>query len=169
MGDWGALALGLGVVFSIGGGSLTSLLTAPRLTFALAQQGSLPAWFGKVNEKTRAPVNSIIFCGILSAALAVDQHFVWLVALSTFVRLLTYALCIASLPIIERTIPSQPGQFRLPGGLAIPVLGLLLTLWLMSHSTGEHFLIAGLIVAVGTLVFWVSTRGDRGPAASGES
>lgn len=158
MGDWGALVLGLGVVFSIGGGSLTSLLTAPRLTFALSQQGSLPAWFGQVNEKSRVPVNSILFCGILSIALAVDQHFVWLVALSTFVRLVTYALCIASLPIIERTIPSEAGQFRLPGGLAIPAVGFLLTIWLMSHSTAEHFTIAALIVAVGTVVFWLCTR-----------
>src|SRR3546814_2144519 len=45
MGPAGALALGLGVVFSVGGGSLTSLLTAPRLTFALSRDGSLPAWF----------------------------------------------------------------------------------------------------------------------------
>ena len=158
MGDWGALVLGLGVVFSIGGGSLTSLLTAPRLTFALSQQGSLPAWFGKVNEKSRVPVNSILFCGILSIALAVDQHFVWLVALSTFVRLVTYVLCIASLPVIERTIPSEAGQFRLPGGLAIPAVGFLLTIWLMTHSTAEHFMIAALIVAVGTVVFWLCTR-----------
>lgn len=160
MGDWGALILGLGVVFSIGGGSLTSLLTAPRLTFALSQQGSLPAWFGRVNKKSRAPVNSILFCGLFSVALAVDQHFVWLVALSTFVRLVTYALCIASLPVIERTIPSQQGQFRLPGGLAIPALGFLLTIWLMSHSTADHFLISGLIVALGSLVFWLSIRGN---------
>src|SRR3546814_7341256 len=40
MGPAGALALGLGVVFSVGGGSLTSLLTAPRLTFALSDRKS---------------------------------------------------------------------------------------------------------------------------------
>ena len=158
MGPWGALALGLGVIFSVGGGSLTSLLTAPRLTFALSRDGSLPAWFGKVNEKSRVPVNSILFCGIFSLAMAVGQHYVWLVTLSTFVRLVTYALCMASLPIIERTIPSEPGQFRLPGGLTIPTIGFLLTIWLMTNSTVENFLIAGAIVAVGTVIFWLSTR-----------
>src|SRR3546814_10932603 len=95
MGPAGALALGLGVVFSVGGGSLTSLLTAPRLTFALSRDGSLPSWFGKVNEKSRTPVNSILFCGVFSMGLAVSHGFVWLVTLSTFVRLLSYALCIA--------------------------------------------------------------------------
>ncbi len=75
----------------------------------------LPAWFGKVNESNGAPVNSIVFCGLLSIIMAASQGFVWLIILSTFIRLLTYLLCIASLPIIERTIPSQPElQFVLP-------------------------------------------------------
>jgi basic amino acid/polyamine antiporter, APA family len=157
MGPTGAAILAVGVVFSVGGGTLTSFVTAPRLTFALSRDGSLPAWFGEVSEQTGAPVNSIIFCGILCFALAVGQGFVWLVTLSTFVRLLVYVLCIASLRRIERTIPAQPDQFQLPGGLAIPAVGLALTLWLISHSTLENFSIAGLVVGVGTVIFWLST------------
>ncbi|MEO7706454.1 MAG: APC family permease [Thermoflexales bacterium] len=158
MGPSGALILGLGVVFSTGGGSLTSLLTAPRLTFALSRDGSLPAWLGRVNERSRAPVNSILFCGIFSLGMAVSQGFVWLITLSTFVRLLSYALCIASLPKIEKTIPVQEGQFRLPGGLTIPAIGFLLTIWLISHSTAENYMIAAMIVAVGSVIFWICTR-----------
>lgn len=158
MGPTGALILGLGVVFSIGGGNLTSLLTAPRLTFALSRDGSLPAWLGRVNERSRTPVNSIVFCGIFSMGMAVSQGFVWLVTLSTFVRLLSYALCIASLPKIEKTIPAEQGQFKLPGGLIIPAIGFLLTIWLISHSTLENFVIAGLIISIGTLIFWLCTR-----------
>lgn len=163
MGPFGAVVLGLGVVFSVGGGSLTSFVTAPRLTFALARDGSLPAWFAQVSARSGAPVNSIVFCGLLCFALAVGQGFVWLVTLSTFIRLLVYALCIASLPRIERTIPAQSGQFALPGGLAIPALGFLLTLWLISHSTAQNFAIAAVVVALGTAVFWLSTRRNAKP------
>ena len=162
MGPLGAVVLGLGVVFSVGGGSLTSFVTAPRLTFALARDGSLPAWFGRVSERTGAPINSIMFCGVLCFALAISQGFVWLVTLSTFIRLVVYLLCIGSLPRIERTLPEEKDQFRLPGGLAIPVVGFLLTLWLISHSTLQNFSIAAVIVAVGTLVFWLSTRSNAG-------
>ena len=162
MGPWGAVALGLGVVFSVGGGSLTSFVTAPRLTFALARDGSLPAWFGRVSERTGAPVNSIIFCGLLCFALAISQGFVWLVTLSTFIRLVVYLLCIGSLPRIEKSLPEEQDQFKLPGGLAIPVLGFLLTVWLISHSTFENFSIAAVIVLIGTGVFWVSTRRNAG-------
>jgi amino acid transporter len=161
----GALVLGLGVVFSIGGGSLTSLLTAPRLTFALSRDGSLPAWLGKVNERSRTPVNSILFCGLFSMAMGVSQGFVWLVTLSTFARLLSYALCIAALPKIEKTIPAEEGQFRLPGGLTIPAIGFLLTIWLISHSTADNYVIAGLIIAVGTVLFWICTRREVSAAA----
>ncbi len=158
MGPWGALMLGLGVVFSIGGSSLASLLTAPRVTFALSRDGSLPAWFGSVSEKSGAPVNSIVSCGILSVALALGQGYLWLVTMSTLVRMLTYALCIASVPIIERTLPAQRDQFKLPGGLAIPAIGLVLTIWLISHSTADIWMIVGALFAVGTLIFWFSTR-----------
>jgi APA family basic amino acid/polyamine antiporter len=158
MGPAGAVVLAIGVAFSVGGGSLTSLLTAPRVTFALARDGSLPAWLGQVHPRTRVPANSILLCGIFSLAMAVGQHYVWLVTLSTFVRLVTYALCIASLPTIERTIPRHDGQFRLPGGPVIPLIGFVLTLWLMSHSTLENVLIAGIVVAVGSLIFWFCTR-----------
>lgn len=158
MGPTGALILGLGVVFSIGGGSLTSLLTAPRLTYALSRDGTLPGWFAAVNPQTHVPVNSILFCGAFSIALAVGQHFIWLATLSTFVRLLSYALCIASLPFIERRLPSFPDQFRLPGGLAVPAIALVLTLWLLSHSTLQNVAITGAVVAVGSMVFWLCTR-----------
>lgn len=158
MGPAGALLLGVGVVFSIGGGSLTSLLTAPRLTFALARDGSLPAWLGTVNERTRVPVNSIIFCGVFSLGLAISQGFIWLVTLSTFIRLISYALCIASLPKIERTVSPEEGQFKLPGGLTIPVIGFILTIWLISHSTAENYAITAVIMAVGSVLFWWCTR-----------
>lgn len=158
LGPWGALLLGLGVIFSVGGGSLTSLLTAPRLTYALARDGSLPAWFGRVCASNGAPVNSILFCGALSFVLAVGQQFVWLTIFATFVRLVTYALCIASLPAIERSVTAQPGQFRLPGGLAIPGLAMLLTVWLMSHTSLDNVLIAAGVAAAGTVIFVACTR-----------
>ena len=158
MGPAGALLLRVGVGFSIGGGSLTSLLTAPRLTYALSRDGTLPGWFGAVNERTHVPVNSILFCGALSIALAVSQQFIWLATLSTIIRLLTYALCIAALPVIERKLPTEAGQFRIPGGLMIPGIALVLTVWLLTHSTLQSVLITGVVVAVGSIVFGFCTK-----------
>jgi len=166
VGPWGALMLGLGVAFSTSGSSLASLLTAPRITFALARDGSLPAWFGSVNERSGVPVNSIVFCGILSIAVALSQHFIWLVTMSTLVRMLSYALCIASLPIIERTMPSQQDQFRLRGKLAIPAIAFALTIWLISHSSADIWVIVGAMFAVGTVVYWLSTRNKARVGAS---
>lgn len=158
MGPWGAVILGLGVVFSTSGSSLASLLTAPRVTFALARDGSLPAWFGRVSKTSGAPVNSIVFCGALSIVLALSQHYLWLVAMSTLVRMLTYALCIASVPIIERTMPAQKDPFRLPGGLTVPIVGFVLTIWLMSHSTIDAWIIVAALFVFGTLVYWLTAR-----------
>ncbi len=158
MGPTGAVLLSLGVIFSVGGGSLTSLLTAPRLTFALSRDHALPAWFGAVNERTHAPVNSILFCGAFSALLAVSGQFVWLATLSTIIRLLTYALCIAALPVIERKLSASPDQFRIPGGLIIPAIAFALTLWLLTHSTLPNVAITAAVIAGGSLIFWITTK-----------
>lgn len=169
IGPWGALLLGVGVVLSIGGGSLTSLLTAPRLTFALARDGSLPAWLGVVSSRTGAPVNSILFCGLLSFVLAVGQQFVWLTIFSTFVRLVTYAACIAALPFIERSIASQAGQFHLPGGLVIPAFALTVTVWLVSYTAVDNILITCGVAGVGTFIYWACSRQQRGQARAPKS
>ena len=158
MGPAGALVLGLGVVFSIGGGSLTSLLTAPRLTYALSRDGTLPAWFGAVSARTRVPVNSIFFCGALSIVMAVSQQFVWLATLSTFIRLSTYVLCIVSLPIIERREAPRSDPFILPGRLLIPAIAALLCLWLIAQSTITNYVVTALIIIAGSVVFWICTR-----------
>lgn len=154
MGPVGAILLSFGVIFSVGGGTMTSLLTAPRLTFALAQQRSLPQALAYVNPKTGAPVWSILMCGALSIALAVGQHFVWLATMSTFVRLVSYLLCIAALPVVERKLGGNAAHFPLIGGLSVPSVAGLLTIWLLSQSSFGAISVAVVIVLVGTLIYF---------------
>lgn len=153
MGPAGAILLSLGVLFSVGGGTMTSLMTAPRLTYALARDGSLPAILGQVDQRTDVPVLSILLCGALSAVLAVGQHFVWLATLSTFIRLIAYIACIAALPFVERKLGAHAGRFALPGKLVIPLVAFLLALWLLAHSTLTTAAITLAIAVVGAPIF----------------
>src|SRR3546814_4093299 len=86
----------------------------------------------------------------------------------SLVRRPTDALCIAPLTKMEKTVAPEAGQFQLRGGLIIPGIGFLLTLWLIRYSTIDNFLMAGLIVAVGTIIFWSSTRRPSTPEQSAQ-
>jgi amino acid transporter len=161
MGASGAGILTLGAVFSISGNLTASMLSAPRMLYAMAHIGSMPAWFGVVHDRYHTPANSIAFYTAFSAVLALSGGFVWLAAMSTVVRLLVYVGCIATLPILHRKIGERPGQFQLPGGMIIPVLALLPSLWLASHASLKSWLVAGAFMAAGALLFTLTRRADR--------
>jgi len=160
MGSAGATMLTLGAVFSISGNLTASMLSAPRLLYVMGHDGTLPAWFSKVHEKYRTPSNAIISYGVFSIVLALSGGFVWLAVMSTAVRLLVYTMCILTLPVLQRKLDEYEGQFRLPGGMTIPVLALLLSFWLMTHVSLKSWLVSAVFLVLGS-VFYAMKRRNR--------
>jgi amino acid transporter len=164
MGTAGAALLTLGAVFSITGNLTASMLSAPRLVYAMAHIGSMPAWFGAVHSRYHTPANAILFYAGFSIVLALSGGFVWLAAMSTVVRLLVYVMCIATLPRLHRLVGEREGQFRLPGGMSVPLLALAVSIWLMTHAPLKSWLITAAFMAVGTILY-VFTQRSRNLAA----
>ena len=158
IGPVGATLLTLGAVFSISGNLQSTFLSAPRITFALAHDGSFPAWFARVHSKYHTPHTSLWFYGAFCLVLALSGSFVKLAIMSTLVRLLTYMLCIAALPRLEKTIEPVEGQFSLPGGLLIPGIAMLLCLWLISYASLEAWLTTLAFMALGSVLYVLSRR-----------
>ncbi len=158
LGTAGAAILTLGAVFSIGGNLASSVMSAPRMVYAMAHIGSMPDWFGRVHPRWHTPANSILFYGVFCVALALSGGFIWLAAMSTVVRLLVYVLCIVALPSLHRRLGERPGQFRLPGGPLIPLLALLLSGWLMTHASLDAWLFTGGFILGGSVLYAFTRR-----------
>lgn len=155
-GQVGAAILILGALFSIGGNLFASLLSAPRMTFALAQAGTMPHWFSAIHPKHQTPHHSIWFYGFMCLAMALSGSFIWLAIMSTLVRLLSYMILIAALPILEKTTESYEGQFKIPGGWLIPALAFGLCFWLMVQASADAWLtMLGFFIA-GSGLYWHS-------------
>jgi amino acid transporter len=163
MGSAGAGLLTLGAVLSISGNLTSSMLSAPRMLYVMGHDGSLPAWFGRVHKAFRTPANAILSYGVFSIVLAVSGGFVWLAVMSTVVRLLVYILCILTLPILPKKIEEDERQFSLPGGMAIPVMGLLLSVWLLTHASWQSWLATGAFMLLGSIFYWLTGRKSSGP------
>ncbi len=159
-GPAGALVITLAAVFSIGGNLASIMLAVPRLTFALSEQRSLPRWFGEVHERHATPGNSILFLGVLGTLFALSGSFVWLAAASSLTRLISYVLCIASLPAIRAQADEETRAlaFRLRGGYAIPLVALLLCLWIMFQSALDAWLMTGALLLVGLGLYRLSAQ-----------
>ena len=82
------------------------MAATPRVTFAMAERGELPAWLAKVHRAFATPASSILFFAALVAALAVSGSFVWLAVISTLARMIVYAVTIIALP----RAPKRPAR-----------------------------------------------------------
>ena len=157
MGPAGAILLTLGIIVSVGGNIASNVLTTPRITYAMAREENLPAWFGDVNEKYRTPQNSIIFFCVVVFLLSVYGSFVILAALSALTRILIFLLCVFCIPWVRKNLASE-NSFQLPGGLLIPIIAVVVCLWLFSAVSLSSWIPAILFLGIGTALYFVMQR-----------
>ena len=155
-GPLGAIAITITAVFSIGGNLSSSMLATPRLTQSLADHRLLPRWFGHINEKYSSPANSIMFLGGMSLILALSGSFVVLAVATTLTRLIVYVVCIAALPVIKgKADPTTIERaYRIKGGYTIPLIGLGLCLWMISFSEAKSWILVGIVLVVGLVIYY---------------
>ncbi len=156
----GGMILIATALFSIVGNLMGSMISSPRVTFALSEEGLLPRWFGAVSPRWHTPANSVLFMGLLGALLAVTGSFVWLAVVSTLARLIVYAGSIAALPAAERRTGKGTGLIS----IALMAGGFIVCLWaaLQSERASWQMLIG--LLALGLLLYALERRLRPAPA-----
>lgn len=159
-GPIGAVVITMTTVFSVGGNCAGSMISAPRLIFALAENRQLPAWFGHVHSKYATPDHSILVMGGLALAFALTSNFVELAVASSLSRLLAYILSIASLPNIRRQADekTRASAYQIKGGYTVPIVGLAICIWLTTHASVEDWKTIGMLLGIGLALYVVERR-----------
>ena len=150
IGPAGAIILGITALASVAGNVGGSMTSTPRVTYALAAQGSLPRWFGAVSARFATPANSILFMGLAGTVLAISGSFLWLAIVSTLARLVVYAACIAALP------RARPGA----ASLLLAGAGILVCAYAAAQSKWQSWAMLAGAVLVGFLLYALA-RGQR--------
>jgi amino acid transporter len=145
LGHSGAALIAAGALFSIYGYLSGNVLTTPRITFALAERGDFPAFFGFVHRRFRTPYVSILIFALLVWLLALFGSFAGNATLSAGSRLFYYGVVCASLPALRRK-QKMPATLHLPGGIVWSILGVLICASLLTRIEYNKSLI--LLVAV---------------------
>jgi basic amino acid/polyamine antiporter, APA family len=156
LGYGGAALVASGALVSVYGYLSANFLTAPRATFAFAEQGDFPRVFAAVHRNFKTPHVSITVFALVCWILALAGSFSWNVTLSAVARLFYYGAVCAAVPALRRKQP-QAAWFHLPAGNTFAVIGVLICLVLL---TGVDFsktliLLATIIVA---FVNWLAVR-----------
>ena len=122
MGGAGALLVSAGAVISMAGSNIMgNLLAGSRILFALADNGSLPRFFGVIHLRYGTPSNAIIFTAIVALGLALWGSFTVLAVASAIARLVTYiSVCAATIRLRHQSFRAavQPATFVIPFGRA---------------------------------------------------
>jgi APA family basic amino acid/polyamine antiporter len=156
MGPAGAAAIAVAALISAYGYLSANLLHAPRITYALAEQGDFPKFLGAVHPKYRTPYVSILVYAVLVFTFAALGTFQWNAVLSAVSRLAVYGAMAIAVPVLRRKRPGE-GRFLLPASSLFAGLGILFSVILLTQMGRGEFLVVGTTCAI-ALVNWIIVR-----------
>ena len=164
IGKGGSALISVGAIIAVYGYLSANLLGSPRATFALAERGDFPKPLAAIHPRYNTPYLSIALYAALVWAFALLGSFTWNLTLSAVARLFYYGAVCAAVPVLRR---KQPGAaaFRLWGGPAIPVFGVLVCLALLTRVDFSKSLILLAVILTAT-VNWLLVR-SRGTMPEG--
>ncbi len=155
LGPIGASIIAAGAITSIIGNLNVNLLTSPRIPFAMSSRGELPQILSKVHSKFHTPHVAIIVSAALMLALTLSSSLIYALTVSTIARLLAYAATCVALPTLRHKQDAPPAHFTIPGGTAISVVAVLLSIWLLSNSTYNEARDSAIAIAAGFVIYFL--------------
>ena len=140
------------------------MLTAPRVYFAMAEDGVFFRGVAKVSERTRVPVAAIALQGAAASVIALSGTFGQILSYVVSVDFIFFGLTGAALFVFRRREPKQEVRFRTPlhpltTGLFVAACALTVvaTVW----NNPANSLIGYAILAAGVPAFLYWRRANR--------
>src|SRR5690606_25421424 len=142
--------------------ALFNLIMASRILYGMGRQGWVPAALAKVHPARRTPTLGVVIAFVLAAILALTGALEVLAEATNVVLLLVFFTVNLSLVVIQRRPPAEGHgpPFRVP--LVVPLLGMVATAYLSLRFSLGAYLRAGILVALGLLLYLVHRWTRRG-------
>ena len=148
-------AIGL---LALSNGALINLIMASRLLYGMSEERVLPRPFGRVLPERRTPWVAILFVTALAALLVITGNLEKLA--DTTVALLVVVFAIVNVTVLYlRRDPVEHDHFTIPW--PIPVVGVGISLALLTQVSGEAWVRAGILIALGLALWavnWIFVR-----------
>ena len=149
-GPIGFIILTVGAAISMFGFLSGDILNNPRTLYALARDRVIPIpALAKIHPSFATPYLSIIVYALLGFIIAATGSFESLVVIASSSILIVYLGVVLSVIKLRYTRKTNPDEFKIPGGLTIPILSILIILYFLSNLTQQE--IIGTLIAIGIL------------------
>jgi APA family basic amino acid/polyamine antiporter len=141
-----------------------SMLTTPRVPFAMARDHQFFAVFGLLGRRSHVPVFAIATNAVMAGLLAASGTYDQLTDLTVFAYAIFYVLTAISLFVLRRTMPDRPRPYRTFGYPWVPLVFVLASMWLVVNMVRtnpiEAWLALGLLACGIPAYFWFRRRGQ---------
>jgi basic amino acid/polyamine antiporter, APA family len=158
LGEGGATFIAVGIAISALGFLSQGMLTAPRVYFAMAENGVFFRAVATVSERSRVPVVAIILQGTAAAIIAVSGTFGQILSYVVSVDFIFFGLTGAALFVFRSRDPKQPG-FSAPGhpvttGLFVAACFTVVVATVANNPVNSMIGYAILLAGVPAFLYW---------------
>jgi APA family basic amino acid/polyamine antiporter len=168
MGQRGATIVTLGIAVSTLGFLSQSILTAPRVYFAMAEDGVFFRSVARVNAKTHVPVTAIVLQSVWTIVVALTGKYEQILNYVVAMDFLFFGLTATTLFVFRKRAMHASGDeqgFRVPGHPWTTILFIAVS-WLVVANTIYKYpansLLGFAILLLGLPVYWLWSRRQGG-------
>jgi APA family basic amino acid/polyamine antiporter len=145
-------------LIAVANGALLTMIMASRVTFGMAEQGLLPRAAGRVLPNRRTPWVAIVFTTVVAMALTAVGDLSTLAQTVVLLLLFVFISTNAAVLVLRRDRVEHE-HFRVWS--AVPVLGVISCVLLLTQQSAQVWLFGGVLLAVGVLLHLLARRTGR--------
>ena len=141
LGSFGFLLLTVGAVISMFGNMTGSILNSPRIFYALSRDNVFPIkGLSKIHKTYATPYIAILIYVSIGYTLTVFGSFKQAVIIATSSMLLLYLGVALSVIKLRQAQKPQTEEFKIPGGLTVPILSILIIFYFLSNLASNEII-----------------------------
>ncbi|MBP0903934.1 APC family permease [Mariniflexile gromovii] len=156
-GPFGYILLIIGAVVSMFGYMSGTILNSPRIVYALSRDHVIPIKaLSKIHKSFATPYIAIITYATIGFILAISGSFEQLAVIASSSMLMLYLGVALSVIKLRSSKKHQLIEgFRIPGGLSVPILSIVIILYFLSNLAGNEILVTTIIIGVLSIIFYL--------------
>lgn len=143
---------------AVANGALLTMIMASRLTYGMASQGLLPPVLARVLPGRRTPWVAIVVTTVVAMALVFTGELQVLAETVVLLLLIVFISTNVAVLVLRKDRVEQD-HFRVVS--VVPVLGVVSCLVLLTQQSAGTWLRAGILLAVGAVLYLVTRRASR--------
>ncbi|KAI8371576.1 amino acid permease-domain-containing protein [Radiomyces spectabilis] len=155
---WLNIIVTLGALCGLTSVLLINLLAQSRVFYAMAKDGLLPSFIGKVHPRFKTPYVATIIVGTITALLAAVLPVDLLGNMTSVGTLLAFFVVHAGVIVLRFTRPDVERRFKIPGGkyvsLLFPICGMIISVLLIAVAEPSTIWRLFIWMGVGWIIYF---------------